>query len=48
MGEEHLLEKVYAGILGKIIGVRLGAPVEPLFWTADKIREAYGEITGYI
>ena len=48
MGEEQLLEKVYAGILGKIIGVRLGAPVEPLFWTADKIREAYGEITGYI
>jgi ADP-ribosylglycohydrolase len=46
--ERTYLQKVYAGILGKIIGVRLGAPVEPLFWTADKIYEAYGEIKGYI
>jgi len=42
------LEKVYAGLLGKIIGVRLGAPVEPLFWTADKIKEVFGEIEDYV
>ena len=42
------LEKVYAGLLGKIIGVRLGAPVEPLFWTAEKIAEVFGEIHNYV
>lgn len=42
------LEKVYAGLLGKIIGVRLGAPVEPSFWTAEKIKEVFGEITDYV
>ncbi len=42
------LEKVYAGLLGKIIGVRLGAPIEPLFWTSEKIREVFGEIDGYV
>ncbi|HPJ89999.1 MAG TPA: ADP-ribosylglycohydrolase family protein [Thermotogota bacterium] len=42
------LEKVYAGLLGKVIGVRLGAPIEPLFWTAEKIREVFGEISGYV
>jgi len=42
------LERVYAGLLGKIIGVRLGAAIEPLFWTSDKIKEVFGEITGYV
>lgn len=38
-------ERVYAGWLGKIIGIRLGAPVES--WTYDKIRTVYGELTHY-
>ncbi|SHK37157.1 ADP-ribosylglycohydrolase family protein [Paramaledivibacter caminithermalis] len=42
------LEKVYSGILGKIIGVRLGAPVEPTIWTYEKIKSTYGDITSYI
>lgn len=40
------VEKVYSGWLGKVIGVRLGAPVEG--WTYDKIKEEIGEITGYV
>lgn len=38
--------KVYAGWLGKIIGVRHGAPIEG--WTYDKIQKVYGEITDYL
>lgn len=45
---ENYVEKVYAGFLGKAVGVRLGAPVEPSVWTDEKIREVFGEITGYI
>lgn len=36
---------VYAGVLGKIIGVYLGRPVEG--WTYEKIQEAFGEINFY-
>jgi len=43
---ENYLEKVYAGLLGKLIGVRLGAPIEG--WTYDRIKETYGEIDGYL
>ncbi|MGV8980191.1 ADP-ribosylglycohydrolase family protein [Clostridium sp.] len=42
------LEKVYAGFLGMNMGIRLGAPVEPSFWTYEKIKEVYGNITGYV
>ncbi|MBM7582963.1 ADP-ribosylglycohydrolase [Caldicoprobacter guelmensis] len=42
------IEKVYAGLLGKVIGVRLGAPVEPSVWTYEKIKMVYGNITSYI
>ena len=42
------LNRVYAGVLGKCIGVRLGAPVEPPVWTYERIRRTYGEITEYI
>lgn len=42
------LEKVYAGFLAKAIGVRLGAPVEPLIWSHDKIEQVYGNIDGYV
>lgn len=42
------LEKVYAGFLGMNIGIRLGAPVEPAIWTYERIRDTYGDITGYV
>ncbi len=46
--EQSYYEKVYAGFLGMNIGIRLGAPVEPPIWTANRIEEFYGEITDYI
>jgi ADP-ribosylglycohydrolase len=39
-------ETVYAGILGKLIGVYLGRPVEN--WSHDKIVEEFGEIRYYV
>ncbi|MFN8518678.1 MAG: ADP-ribosylglycohydrolase family protein [Chloroflexota bacterium] len=39
-------ERVYAGVLGKIIGVYLGRPVEG--WTYERIAATYGDITGYV
>ena len=39
-------ERVYAGVLGKIIGVYLGRPFEG--WTYERIEERLGEITGYV
>ena len=39
-------ERVYAGVLGKIIGVYLGRPFEG--WTYDRILRDLGEITGYV
>jgi len=45
---QDYIEKVYAGLLGKCIGIRLGAPVEPTIWTYERIRSAYGDIGGYI
>lgn len=36
---------IYAGVLGKIIGVYLGRPVEG--WTYEAIRDAFGEIYYY-
>lgn len=40
------IDRIYAGWLAKIIGIRLGAPVEG--WTNDQIAEKYGEIDGYL
>lgn len=40
------MEKVYAGWLGKIIGVRHGAPIEG--WEYDQIKRVYGEIDSYL
>ncbi len=48
MIQTDYVERIYAGVLGKCIGVRLGAPVEPIAWTYDRIRNAYGEINGYL
>jgi ADP-ribosylglycohydrolase len=39
-------ERVYAGWLGKCIGVRLGVPVEN--WTADEIARNLGEVRGFL
>jgi hypothetical protein len=43
-----IFEKIYAGIIAKAIGVRLGAPVEPTIWSYERIRDTYGEITAYL
>ena len=39
------IEKIYAGWLAKIIGIRLGAPIEG--WTYQQIKNVYGEIHSY-
>ncbi|AEV30911.1 ADP-ribosylglycohydrolase [Sphaerochaeta pleomorpha str. Grapes] len=38
-------QKTYAGWMGKIIGIRMGSPIEG--WTHEKIMETYGEINYY-
>lgn len=38
--------KIYAGVLGKILGVYLGRPVEG--WSYEKIIDTFGEISYYI
>lgn len=43
--DEVLIEKIYAGWLGKNIGIRLGAPIEG--WSYQKIKDVYGEIWNY-
>lgn len=39
------IEKIYAGWLAKIIGIRLGAPIEG--WSYEKIKNIYGELNHY-
>lgn len=39
-------QKVYAGCLGKCIGVRFGAPIEN--WTSQQIQDHLGDITTYL
>ena len=43
--KKEYIEKIYAGWLAKVIGIRLGAPVEG--WTYDRIRKVLEEIDGY-
>lgn len=43
---EDYIEKVYAGWLGKVIGVRHGGNVEG--WTYEQLERTFGEITGYL
>jgi ADP-ribosylglycohydrolase len=43
--KREYIEKIYAGWLAKIIGIRLGAPIEG--WTYEKIKNVYGEIHNY-
>lgn len=42
----HYAERVYAGVLGKLIGVYLGRPFEG--WTYDRIMAQLGEIHAYV
>jgi len=39
-------ERVYAGVLGKIIGVYLGRPIEG--WTYEQVSATFGEIAYYV
>ena len=39
-------ERIYAGVLGKMIGVYLGRPVEG--WSYEAIQSRFGEIEEYI
>ena len=39
-------KQVYAGLLGKVIGVYLGRPFEQ--WHKDRIEAKWGEIQGYV
>ncbi|EEI86216.1 ADP-ribosylglycohydrolase [Anaerococcus lactolyticus ATCC 51172] len=45
---ENYKERIYAGLLGKAIGVRLGAPLETENWTKERIKESFGELNNYI
>lgn len=46
IGYDILREKVYAGVLGKLIGVYLGRPIEG--WPYEKIRETFGDVYHYV
>ena len=43
--KQEYIEKIYAGWLAKIIGIRLGAPIEG--WTYEKIKNLYDELYHY-
>lgn len=46
MSFKQYAESIYAGVLGKIIGVYLGRPVEG--WSYQKIQDVFGEIDYYV
>lgn len=46
MIREDYIERTYAGWLGKIIGIRLGSPIEG--WPNEQIQKIYGEIKDYL
>lgn len=48
MNDVNYLESVYAGIIGKTAGVRLGAPVEPTIWSYERVLACYGEVVDYL
>lgn len=43
--DNDYFQKTYAGWLGKIIGIRMGSPIEG--WPSEKIESTYGKINGY-
>jgi ADP-ribosylglycohydrolase len=44
--DEQYFEKTWAGWMGKIIGIRLGSPIEG--WTHAEIAKRYGTIDSYV
>ena len=44
--KKEYLERIYAGWLAKIIGIRYGAPVEG--WTYEKIKNIYNYLLSYL
>ena len=46
--QREILDRIYAGLIGMDAGMRLGAPVENIYWTYDRLREYYGDIRGYL
>lgn len=44
----HYVESIYAGFIGMNVGIRLGAPIEPIAWTTERIQEVFGDIKGYV
>ena len=45
----NYLERVYAGFFGKNVGIQLGAPVESVIWTRERIQAVFGDdIRGYL
>ncbi|MCU0731365.1 MAG: ADP-ribosylglycohydrolase family protein [Hyphomonas sp.] len=44
--QDERRERTYAGVLGKIIGVYLGRPVE--MWPRRRIESTFGEVKGYL
>lgn len=43
---ERYFERVYAGLLGKVIGVYLGRPIEG--WSYEAVRDRVGEVNYYL
>lgn len=48
LSSDDIIHRIYSGFIGKAIGVRIGAPVEPTIWSYERIRDTYGEITQYV
>ena len=46
MESEEYIGRVYAGVLGKIIGVYMGRPFEG--WTHERIMSRFGEVSTYV
>lgn len=46
MLDKNIKEKIYAGVLGKIIGVYMGRPVEG--WSYEAIEQRFGEVDSYV
>jgi|GEM_PF-507529 len=46
MDYQAAVHRIYASWLGKLIGIRLGAPIEG--WTSEEIRRTYGSVPFYV
>ena len=46
MASDSLRHRIYAGVLGKIIGVYLGRPIEG--WAYQDIRNRFGEVNTFV